>query len=280
MKILLFGGGGMLGTDLREEFARRDWEVVAPSSSEVDITDPIQVAGCAEVGADWVVNAAAYTAVDKAESDTDSALLLNGVAVGYLGQLCGLTAMKLLQVSTDFVFDGSSSAPYTEDDAVNPLGAYGRSKLEGEDRALAATGVVVRTSWLFGPNGNSFPRTMLRAAAAGKTLRVVADQFGKPTYTRDLARVIADLIAKDAYPGIYHAAGPDAMTWHEFAVMTLNAGGFNVDIEPIRTADWPTPAKRPAYSVLDTGKIESLGIAPMRPISEALAEFVQRLANV
>lgn len=270
----------MLGTDLREEFARRDWEVVAPSSSEVDITDPIQVAGCAEVGADWVVNAAAYTAVDKAESDTDSALLLNGVAVGYLGQLCGLTAMKLLQVSTDFVFDGSSSAPYTEDDAVNPLGAYGRSKLEGEDRALAATGVVVRTSWLFGPNGNSFPRTMLRAAAAGKTLRVVADQFGKPTYTRDLARVIADLIAKDAYPGIYHAAGPDAMTWHEFAVMTLNAGGFNVDIEPIRTADWPTPAKRPAYSVLDTGKIESLGIAPMRPISEALAEFVQRLANV
>ncbi len=280
MKILLFGGGGMLGTDLREEFARRDWEVVAPSSSEVDITDPIQVAGCAEVGADWVVNAAAYTAVDKAESDTDSALLLNGVAVGYLGQLCGLTAMKLLQVSTDFVFDGSSSAPYTEDDAVNPLGAYGRSKLEGEDRALAATGVVVRTSWLFGPNGNSFPRTMLRAAAAGKTLRVVSDQFGKPTYTRDLGRVIADLIAKDAYPGIYHAAGPDAMTWHEFAVMTLNAGGFNVDIEPIRTDDWPTPAKRPAYSVLDTGKIESLGIAPMRPISEALAEFVQRLANV
>lgn len=270
----------MLGTDLRSEFARRGWEVVAPSSSEVDITDPVQVAGCAETGADWVVNTAAYTAVDKAESESDAALLLNGMAVGYLGQLCGLTGMKLLHVSTDFVFDGEKQEPYTEEDAVNPLGVYGRSKLEGEERALAATGVVVRTSWLFGPNGNSFPRTMLRAAAAGKTLRVVADQFGKPTYTADLARVIADLIAKDAYPGIYHAAGPEVMTWHEFAVMTLAAGGFDVDIEPIRTSDWPTPARRPAYSALDTSKIEAVGIAPMRPIAEALAELRSRLADV
>lgn len=277
MKILLIGGYGMLGSDLREEFVRRGWEVVAPTLEEIDITDPIQVAGCAEVAGDWVVNAAAYTAVDKAESEPDEAMMANGLAVGYLGQMAAMAGSKFLHISTDFVFDGTKSEPYTEDDATNPLGEYGRSKLVGEEQALSHAGVVVRTAWLFGPNGGSFPRTMIRVAREGKPLRVVADQTGCPTYTRDLARVIADLIAKDAYPGVYHAVGPDTMTWHQFAVRTLEAAGIDYEVAPISTADYPTPAKRPAYSVLSTAKIAAMGIAPMRPTDEALAEFVSRL---
>ncbi len=277
MKILLIGGYGMLGSDLREEFVRRGWEVAAPTLEEVDITDPIQVAGCAEVAGDWVVNAAAYTAVDKAESEPDEAMMVNGLAVGYLGQMAAMAGSKFLHISTDFVFDGTKSEPYTEDDATNPLGEYGRSKLVGEEQALSHAGVVVRTAWLFGPNGGSFPRTMIRVAREGKPLRVVADQTGCPTYTRDLARVIADLIAKDAYPGVYHAVGPDTMSWHQFAVRTLEAAGIDYEVAPISTADYPTPAKRPAYSVLSTAKIAAMGIAPMRPTDEALAEFVSRL---
>lgn len=277
MKILLIGGYGMLGTDLREEFVRRGWDVVAPTLDEVDITDPVQVAACAEMAGDWVVNAAAYTAVDKAESEPDTAMMVNGLSVGYLGQMTAMAGAKFLHVSTDFVFDGSKTEPYTEDDPTNPLGEYGRSKLIGEEQALSHAGIVVRTAWLFGPNGGSFPRTMIRVAREGKPLRVVADQTGCPTYTRDLARVIADLIAKDAYPGVYHAVGPDTMTWHEFAVRTLQAAGIDGNVTPISTADYPTPAKRPAYSVLSTAKIEALGIAPMRPLDEALADFVSRL---
>lgn len=277
MKILLIGGYGMLGSDLREEFVRRGWGVVAPTLEEVDITDPVQVAGCAEMAGDWVVNAAAYTAVDKAESEPDAAMMVNGLAVGYLGQMAAMAGSKFLHISTDFVFDGTKTEPYTEDDATNPLGEYGRSKLVGEEQALSHAGVVVRTAWLFGPNGGSFPRTMIRVAREGKPLRVVADQTGCPTYTADLARVIADLIARDAYPGVYHAVGPDTMTWHEFAVRTLAAAGIDYEIAQISTADYPTPAKRPAYSVLSTAKIEAMGIAPMRPMSEALTEFVARL---
>jgi dTDP-4-dehydrorhamnose reductase len=277
MKILLIGGYGMLGSDLREEFVRRGWEVVAPTLEEVDITDPIQVAGCAEVAGDWVVNAAAYTAVDKAESEPDEAMMVNGLAVGYLGQMAAMAGSKFLHISTDFVFDGTKTEPYTEDDATNPLGEYGRSKLVGEEQALSHAGVVVRTAWLFGPNGGSFPRTMIRVAREGKPLRVVADQTGCPTYTRDLSRVIADLIAKDAYPGVYHAVGPDTMTWHQFAVRTLEAADIDYEVAPISTADYPTPAKRPAYSVLSTAKIAAMGIAPMRSTDEALAEFVSRL---
>lgn len=269
----------MLGSDLVTEFQSRGWEVVAPTLPEVDITDPIQIAGCAEGDFSWVVNAAAYTAVDKAETEPDEAMRVNGLAVGYLGQMAQLASAKFLQISTDFVFDGNQTKPYTEEDRVNPLGVYAQTKCFGEEQALANGAVVVRTAWLFGPNGGSFPRTMIRAARAGKSLRVVADQVGSPTYTADLARTIADLMARDPYPGIYHAAGPDAMSWHEFAQFALTAAGIDAHIEPIRTEDWPTPARRPAYSVLDCSKLASLGIAPMRSINEALSEFVSRLPD-
>lgn len=287
MNVLVVGSTGMLGTDLVAELNARAYKVVSPSSTDLDITDPTSVAKLAggEFGDfDWVVNCAAYTAVDQAEQNSLEATGLNSIAPGYLAMGIQTLGAKLIHVSTDFVFDGLASEPYTEDARTNPLGVYGRTKRDGEENVLSnnPNALIVRTSWLYGPNGNSFPRTMIRAWEAGKQLRVVADQIGCPTYTADLARVIVDLIEKNAFPGIYHAVGPEAMTWHEFALRAIRTwsaqhGGGEVSIEPIRTEDWPTPATRPKYSVLSTEKLLSLGIAPMRSVNQALEEFCKRL---
>src|SRR5205807_3030147 len=186
----------------------------------------------------------------------------------------------------DFAFDGLANQPYLENQPTNPQGAYARSKVQGEEAVLAAhaNAIIARTAWLYGPNGNSFPKTIIRAWLAGKNLRVVSDQTGSPTYTADLARVLVELIEKDAQRGIYHTAGPDAMNWHELAMLALTAHRDEVLhedrpilVEPIRTEDWPTPAKRPKYSVLSFEKTASLGIKPMRGTREALREFVVRL---
>lgn len=290
MKILVSGASGMLGTDMVAELKKRSHETVPVDLPELDITDPTAVARIAagEFGElDWCVNCAAYTAVDKAESEPDLATLVNGVAPGYLGQACGLKGIRLLHVSTDFVFDGSATEPYLEDAPTNPMGSYGRSKLAGETaaRESGANALIVRTAWLYGPNGGSFPKTMIKAWLAGKSLKVVGDQTGTPTYTADLARVIADLVELSPEAGIYHAAGPDIVTWHELALRAISAykslvGNKNpLEIEPIPTDAWPTPAKRPKYSALSFSKIATLGIEPMRPLDEALDEFVQRVGQ-
>lgn len=288
MRVLLIGGGGMLGTDVSGELARRGYEVSKPSRPELDITDPESVAkiGSGELGQfQWCINCSAYTAVDKAESEQQQAYEINALGPSYLAKICSFTGLKLLHVSTDFVFDGEGTQPYLEDDKTSPLGAYGRTKWEGEQAVMAGhpNAVIARTAWLYGPNGNSFPKTMIRAWEAGKTLKVVADQVGNPTYTGDLARVLVDLVEKNAFPGIYHTAGPDAMSWHEFATMAIEAWAEETGkpapapLQPIRTEEWPTPTKRPKYSVLSFEKTAALGIAPMRPVRDAVAEFCRRL---
>lgn len=281
----------MLGHDVLAACKNRTIDVVAPTSTELDITDPSSVAQIA-IGAfgdvDRVINCAAYTAVDKAESETDAATRLNSLAPSYLASACSQANIRVLHVSTDFVFDGEASEPYTEESKTNPLGSYGRTKREGEVGFFShgPVGQVVRTSWLFGPNGGSFPKTMLRAWLAGKALRVVADKIGCPTYTADLAETLLDLALADAPTGIYHATGPDPMTWHEFTLRTLRiaaekiADPPEISVAPISTSDWPTPARRPAYSVLSNAKLLSLGIRPMRGIDEALKEFVERLMEL
>lgn len=286
MKVLVVGGSGMLGTDVVSALESRGHEVAAPSSSQLDLRDPVSVAEVASADVSWCVNCAAYTAVDKAESEPSLAFELNALGPGYLARTCALAGIKLLHVSTDFVFDGTSSTPYTEDSPVNPLGAYGRTKREGEEAVLAALPIalIFRTSWLYGPNGSSFPLTMIRAWQAEKKLRVVSDQTGCPTYTFDLAESIVAALEKDLFPGIYHATGPDTMTWHTFARLAIEAyrdvhgPSRVVEVEPIQTSDWPTPARRPAFSVLSNAKLQAEGIAPMRPTVDALQEFVSRLA--
>jgi len=288
MKVLVLGSTGMLGSDVLNELTTRGHAVVAPTSSELDIADPQSVAEITQMdGIDWCVNCAAYTAVDKAESEEQAAAELNALGPGYLARACAMKGIKLLHVSTDFVFDGEASEPYDELARTNPLGVYGRTKLAGEEAVFAAmpTAIIFRTSWLYGPNGKSFPKTMIGAWKAGKELRVVADQIGSPTYTRDLARVIVDALEKDIYPGTYHATGPDAMTWHDFAVLAVEAYryaygiGRAVEIAAIKTEDWPTPAHRPKYSVLSNKQLLESGIGPMRPTKEALVEFVGLLGE-
>ncbi|HWA83683.1 MAG TPA: dTDP-4-dehydrorhamnose reductase [Fimbriimonadaceae bacterium] len=287
-KFLVVGADGMLGTDLAAELRSRGHEVATPSLDQLDIADPESVVRIGELGGfDWVVNCAAYTAVDKAETETREATEVNHLGAGYLAGAVRSVGAKLIHVSTDFVFDGKAAEPYREDAPTHPLGVYGRTKRDGEEAVLAnnANALIVRTAWLYGPNGNSFPRTIIRAHRAGKALRVVADQTGCPTYTADLARVLVDLAERNAFPGIYHAVGPEAMTWHEFAGRAVrtwqrtHGEPEGVEIEPIKTEDWPTPAARPKYSVLSTAKIAELGIAPMRPVDEALNEFCLRLAS-
>src|SRR2546423_8717069 len=289
VRVVVTGGAGMLGSDVVAELQGRGHEVLAPSRIELDITDPSAVAeipGGKWAGCQWCINCAAYTFVDKAEEEPDAAMLANGLGPGYLAQACQLAGTRLLHISTDFAFDGSAKQPYAEDQPTNPQGAYARSKVQGEEAVLVAhaNAIIARTAWLYGPNGNSFPKTIIRAWMAEKNLRVVSDQTGSPTYTADIARVLVDLVEKDAERGIYHTAGPDAMSWDELAVLALTAYRDEVlhedrpiSVEPIRTEDWPTLAKRPKYSVLSFEKTASLGIKPMRATEEALREFVARL---
>lgn len=271
----------MLGTDMAAELLSRGMEVRAVGHAELDVTNPEDVARLAsgEFGkTEWIVNCAAYTAVDKAESEIREATGLNSIAPGYLATAASQLGAKIIHISTDFVFDGTATSPYKEDAATNPLGVYGRTKLEGEQAVLRnnANSLIVRTAWLYGANGNSFPRTMIRAHLAGKALRVVADQVGCPTYTKDVAKFVANLIGDNAFPGIYHCVGPEAMSWHEFATRAINAyersrgNDTSVSIEPISAADWPTPATRPAYSVLGDTKTSFHA----RPVDEALADFL------
>jgi len=288
MRILVLGANGMLGTDLVEELKHSGHEVRGYDLPEIDITDPESVARipAGEFGQfDWCFNCAAYTAVDKAESEPQLAYEVNTLGAGYLARACMMGGIKFVHISTDFVFDGEATEPYTEDAQPNPLGVYGQSKLEGERSVMNANqhAIIARTAWLYGANGPSFPRTMIKAFEAGKNLRVVADQVGCPTYTADLARVLVDLMHKNAFPGVYHTAGPEAMSWHEFATLAIQEQARQKGlpdpepITPIKTEDWPTPAKRPAYSVLSFEKAAALGVAPMRPVRESLVDFVSRL---
>ena len=271
----------MLGRAVVAELAARGHEAVPTTRAELDLGDPLAAARLAsgELGAvGAVVNCAAYTAVDRAEADPQSAFDANGLGPSYLGMACQELGAALVHVSTDFVFDGASPTAYAEDDETNPLSEYGRSKLYGE-RALAGNprARVVRTSWLFG-DGPCFPRTMVNAHRAGKRLRVVADQRGNPTYAPDLARALVDLLERDAFPGIYHAVGPETTTWHDLAGRAIKAAtGEIAEIEAVTTAEYPTPAVRPKNSALADTKLRALGIAPMRPLDEALADWARRL---
>lgn len=289
LRVLILGASGMLGTDMAAEGKRRGWDVKTPPHAELDISnaDHLEQLRVQDWGnLDWVINCAAYTQVDKAETEFWLAQALNGTAPGILAMICKRNKRGFLHVSTDFVFDGSATEPYREDHETHPQSKYGQSKLFGERNIQKENpdAIIVRTSWLFGPHGKSFPRTLINRWREGKSIHVVADQTGTPTYTADLARTLADLVERKAPGGIYHAAGPDVMTWRDLAEQAIlawkNAYGpadQEVKVNGITTADWPTPAKRPPYSALGTAKIQSTGIAPMRPMGEALAEFVSRL---
>ncbi|MBO9574361.1 MAG: dTDP-4-dehydrorhamnose reductase [Sphingobium sp.] len=270
MKVLVTGAGGQLGQALQAS-APAGARIVALGHSALDIGDADAVAATvAGHEPDLVINAAAYTAVDKAESDAEAANRINGAAPGHLARAARVAGGRFVHVSTDFVFDGSSGVPYAPDHPTAPLGVYGASKLAGEEAVQAADpdALIVRTAWVYGVIGHNFVRTMLRLMAERDEVRVVADQVGTPTFAGSLAQAIWDLSAAGA-GGIHHWTDSGAASWYDFAVAiqeeALAIGLLNrtVPVIPIATSDYPTPARRPSYSVLDkSAAIAIVGSAP------------------
>jgi len=273
MKYLIVGAGGMLGTDLQAALAGR--EVTALTRTELDVTDASAVAA-AVAGHDVVVNAAAYTKVDDAESHEDAAYAVNATGAGNLAVAAAAAGAKLVQVSTDYVFDGSATEPYAESTPVAPVSAYGRTKAAGERLALEAHPggtYIVRTAWLYGQHGPNFAKTMLTLAGKLDTVAVVTDQVGQPTWTLDLAKQIVALVDADAPAGIYHGTASGQGSWFDFAGSVFAGAGLErARVTPTDSSAFVRPAPRPAYSVLGHNAWAAAGLSPMRDWQQALDE--------
>jgi dTDP-4-dehydrorhamnose reductase len=270
MKVAVTGAAGQLGTDLCRRLRAAGHEAVALARKDLDLAHPEQVRETiSALAPDWVVNCAAYTQVDRAESEVEQAFAVNRDGARALAQAVARTNGRLLQVSTDFVFDGSQSHPYREEDAASPLGVYGRSKWEGEQAVLdrLPDALIVRTAWVHGAHGHNFVKTILRLASERERLTIVDDQVGSPSWTGDIAAALARLMEQQA-AGIFHYTNEGVASWYDFAWAILEeARGLglvvkNCELVPIPTSAYPTPAKRPAYSVLSKEKIRAcLGTA-------------------
>ena len=288
MKLLVLGAGGQVGRELCRLRWPTGYSITALDRPGIDIADRDAVFGLVDCERpDCVINAAAYTAVDRAESEPDAAWATNCTGPAHLAAACREAAIALIHLSTDYVYDGSKPGPYVEDDPVNPLGAYGYSK-EAGDRAIRQAlreHVILRTAWVYSAHGHNFVKTMLRLAAERPVLRVVADQTGSPTGAADIAAAIRDIVRQivggNTQWGTYHFTGAGAVTWHGFAEAIFAEAapwcGSPPRVEAITTAEYPTPARRPANSVLDCAKLrETFGIAP-RPWRAALVDVIREL---
>lgn len=263
-RILLTGCRGQVGWELERSLSPLG-AVVACDHNTLDLAAPDRIrAILREVRPAIVVNAAAYTAVDKAEAAADQALAINGTAPGILAEEAKRLGALLVHYSTDYVFDGAKPTPYTEDDAANPLNAYGRSKLAGEQaiRQVGGDHLILRTSWVYGLRGHNFLRTVMRLVAEKPVLRVVNDQIGAPTWCRSIAETTAALLARGDGPrGLFHLSAGGETSWHGFAAAIAAALAPAVRVEGITTAAYPLPAQRPANSRLDCSRLQALGIA-------------------
>jgi dTDP-4-dehydrorhamnose reductase len=273
MKYLITGAGGMLGHDLQEALAGRD--VTALSRAELDVTDADAVLA-AVADHDVVINAAAYTKVDDAESHEDEAYAINAMGAANLARAAAKHGAILVQLSTDYVFDGTATTPYAEDAPLNPVSAYGRTKGEGERLAQAANPnrtIVIRTAWLYGQHGPNFAKTMLRLADSHETVSVVTDQVGQPTWTLDLARQIVALLDSGATSGVHNATASGEASWYEFARAIFSVSGLDPDrVRPTDSSQFVRPAPRPAYSVLGHDSWQRAGLTPLRDWRIALED--------
>jgi dTDP-4-dehydrorhamnose reductase len=262
----------MLGRDLREVLA--DEDVTALSHTDLDVTDSAAVRAAVE-GASVVVNSAAFTRVDDAEVEVDAAFAVNATGAGNLADASAAAGARFIQLSTDYVFDGNATTPYAEGSPLSPLSVYGRSKAEGERLALAAhpSGtLVLRTAWLYGAHGANFVSAILGAAAKNETVSVLTNQRGQPTWTRDLAHRIVEVVRTGAAPGVYHATNSGATSRFEFAREIFRLAGLDPERVTSATEVTPRPAPRPAYSVLGHGAWARTALPPLRSWQDALAE--------
>lgn len=292
MKIAVIGRTGQLASSLIERAAKTaELELVAIGRPELDLADPTRIAAViADEHPDLVINAAAYTAVDLAEDEADEAFRINADAAGEVAAAAAAIGAAIVQISTDYVFDGRSSRPYAETDAVNPINVYGRSKLAGEERVRAANPnhVILRTSWVYSPFGRNFVLTMMKLAESRDTVSIVADQFGNPTSALDLADAIMTLAggwARNGFAGLgdtYHLAGRERASWFEMASAVFadcaELGMPSAKALPIATADWPTRAKRPLNSELDCSRFGRQFGLRLPPWRASVRHVVERAA--
>lgn len=267
MVVLVTGGHGQLGQALQSvEGNYPEIRFYFAGSAEADITDKAKLDTLFKaIKPDFCINAAAYTAVDKSESEPEKAELINVTGVKNLAETCLAHQTTLIHISTDFVFDGRQKTPYTEDDATNPQGVYGKTKLDGE-KAISKVGgkyFIIRTAWLYSQFGHNFMKTMLRLAGDRDSISVVNDQIGTPTNAVDLAQAIIAVVKSGSQSyGIYHYSNEGTASWYDFAKAIFEANNVHIDLKPIPTSQFPTAAKRPEYSVLDKSKIkETFGIS-------------------
>ena len=287
MKILVTGANGQLGSEIKElaEIYNKHTFVFS-DLPELDICDDTALFKyVSEHKIEAIINCAAYTAVDKAETDMETAEKVNAMAVENLVKAMQTVQGKLIQISTDYVFDGTNHAPYVESDVVNPLGVYGSTKLNGEQKVLDAdiNGIVIRTSWLYSSFGNNFVKTMLRLGNERPTLNVIFDQVGTPTYARDLAVVCLEILSNNedltSKGKLYHFSNEGATSWYDFAKAIMEMGDVNCDVSPIETKDYPTPAKRPFYSILNKSKIKADFQIKIPYWRDSLKVCIQKLTN-
>jgi dTDP-4-dehydrorhamnose reductase len=278
MKVIVTGAGGQLGRDL-VPVLEQSCEVFALDRTQLDVTNYDQSDKLIHsIQPDVIIHCAAYTSVDVAESEEDLAYLINAEGTHNMASIAEKVGAKMCFISTDYVFDGHSSVPYTEYDRTNPQSVYGKSKLAGEQYTQASSTkyFIVRTSWVYGLHGSNFVKTMLNLSKEHKELKVVSDQTGSPTYTLDLANFLCNLIVTDKY-GIYHATNSGACSWYEFAKAIFELNGTDIQVKPCTTAEFPRPASRPKYSVLDHGAIRKNGFEDLRHWREALEHLLGQL---
>jgi dTDP-4-dehydrorhamnose reductase len=280
-KIIVTGAGGQLGkcvADVSSHYPEAEFYFFGREELPVDDAGLAheKIAGIAP---EIVINTAAYTAVDKAETDTSHAFLINGEAVGNLATICKGIGARLIHVSTDYVFDGNADQPYKESDPVSPINQYGASKLKGEELALAAdpASIIVRSSWVYSRHGSNFVKTMLRLMQERQSINVVNDQFGCPTYAIDLANALVKIALNSKQGGIYHFSNSGPITWFDFAAAIRELIQSTCEVNPVPTTSFPTPAKRPRWSVMNNDKIfADYGIRQL-PWKERLEECLSQL---
>lgn len=283
-KILVTGANGQVGKEIQAVCnSLKGYEFIFLSKADMPINqfelvrhifNTIKPAYC--------INCAAYTAVDKAEIERDLAFQINGEAAGVLAAICLEHETRLVHISTDYVFDGNGNTPYSETDTTHPVNTYGASKLMGEEEILKfnPNAIIIRTSWVYSAFGNNFVKTMLRLMKEKQEIKVVNDQWGSPTFAADLAMAILNIISQQEWkPGIYHFSNEGIINWYQFATAIKEIIGAPVTINPVPTSEYPTPAKRPAYSVLNKSRIQQAFGITLNPWKESLANCINQIQN-
>lgn len=277
MRILVTGYTGQLGYDVVNEGKKRGLEMIGIGREELDITKEYDVANCiASLKPDSIIHCAAYTAVDKAEEEKELCWQVNVNGTKYLAEAAKLSGAKFMLISTDYVFKGEGTSPLTERAPIDPVNYYGYTKCQAEKivRSMLNNSFIIRISWVFGINGSNFVKTMLRIADSSDQVNIVGDQYGSPTYTLDLARLLIDIIQTEKY-GTYHATNEGFCSWAEFAEEIFKQAGKSVKVNAISTEDYPTKATRPKNSRMSKQKIRDCGFKPLRTWKEAVSYFIK-----